>query len=261
MVNFTFSNTKPIIMKKTLLCLCLVLASINTTFAQSVTVPFNNMAIESFMFYKLNEPGEFTGTLNSVTMNAILNDSAMETYAIDLTVYVTANGDINSLGLLQIGGYDDLYADQSYFWDDGDSDEPGTPVTGTIVLDTPLSFDGTTYTVWLGHGYDGEGAAGIWTGTLTLNGLTEVTASANDFSKAKFTVFPNPVHDVVTVANDANVMVNQIAINDINGRTVKTVKFDAVSEAQVNIADLNSGIYFMNITTDKGVTTEKIVKK
>lgn len=248
-------------MKKTLLFLCLVLASINTTFAQSTTIPFNSLVIESGMFFKLNEIGEFQGTLTSVTINAVLDNSALETYANDLTVYITANGDINSTGLLQIGGYDDLYASQSFLWANGDSEEPGTPVSGTINLTTPINFDGTTYTVWLGNAYFEEGAGGIWSGTLTLNGLTEVTASSKDFLASKFTVFPNPVNDVVTVANSNNLLVSEIAINDINGRTVKTVKLNAVTEAQVNVAELNSGIYFMNITTNEGVTTKKIIKK
>ncbi|WP_300490804.1 choice-of-anchor J domain-containing protein [Flavobacterium sp.] len=87
------------------------------------------------------------------------------------------------------------------------------------------------------------------------------TASTDDFLASKFSVFPNPAQDVVTVANNSNVLVNQIVINDINGRTVKTVKLDTVSETQVNIADLNSGVYFMNITTNEGMATKKIVKK
>ncbi|UUC44984.1 T9SS-dependent choice-of-anchor J family protein [Flavobacterium cerinum] len=91
--------------------------------------------------------------------------------------------------------------------------------------------------------------------------LAMTTASTDDFLASKFTVFPNPANDVVNVANNGNVLVDAIAINDINGRTVKTVKLDAVSEAQVNIADLNSGVYFMNITTNEGVATKKIIKK
>lgn len=87
------------------------------------------------------------------------------------------------------------------------------------------------------------------------------TASTDDFLAAKFTVFPNPVNDVVNVTNNGSVSVSEIAINDINGRTVKTVKFDAVSEAQVSVSDLNSGVYFMNITTNEGVATKKIFKK
>lgn len=91
--------------------------------------------------------------------------------------------------------------------------------------------------------------------------LATATASTDDFLASKFTVFPNPANDVVNVANNGNVLVDAIAINDINGRTVKTVKLDAVTEAQVNIADLNSGVYFMNITTNEGVATKKIIKK
>lgn len=87
------------------------------------------------------------------------------------------------------------------------------------------------------------------------------TASTADFLASKLSVFPNPANDVVTITNNANLLINAVQVNDINGRTVKTVKLDAVSEAQVNVSELNAGVYFMNITTNEGVSTKKIVKK
>lgn len=87
------------------------------------------------------------------------------------------------------------------------------------------------------------------------------TASTADFLASKLSVFPNPANDVVTITNNANLLINAVQVNDINGRTVKAVKLDAVSEAQVNVSELNAGVYFMNITTNEGVSTKKIVKK
>jgi len=87
------------------------------------------------------------------------------------------------------------------------------------------------------------------------------TSSTADFLASKLSVFPNPANDVVTITNNANLLINAVQVNDINGRTVKTVKLDAVSEAQVNVSELNAGVYFMNITTNEGVSTKKIVKK
>ena len=46
----------------------------------------------------------------------------------------------------------------------------------------------------------------------------------------------------------------------MNGRTVKSVKLDNVTEAQINVAELSAGMYLMNITSDSGTTTKKIVK-
>jgi hypothetical protein len=55
-------------------------------------------------------------------------------------------------------------------------------------------------------------------------------------------------------------LVNGVTIADLNGRTVKNVSFEGVANAQVNVADLASGLYIMNVTSDKGMATKKFVK-
>jgi hypothetical protein len=77
---------------------------------------------------------------------------------------------------------------------------------------------------------------------------------------SELSVFPNPASNVINVANASSSLINGVEVVDINGRTVKTVKFDGVAEAQINISDLASGMYIMNISTDKGVATKKVVK-
>ena len=84
--------------------------------------------------------------------------------------------------------------------------------------------------------------------------------STNDFISSKFSVSPNPANDVVTIANADNMFVNNVTVTDLNGRTVKNVSFDNVATAQVNVADLASGLYIMNVTSDKGTATKKFVK-
>lgn len=84
------------------------------------------------------------------------------------------------------------------------------------------------------------------------------TAGVGENALANLSVFPNPANDVVNVTVDA--LVSNVAIVDLNGRTVKTAKFDGVSSASVNVSDLASGVYMMTISSDKGTTTKKIVK-
>ncbi|MXN92421.1 T9SS type A sorting domain-containing protein [Flavobacterium sp. Sd200] len=89
--------------------------------------------------------------------------------------------------------------------------------------------------------------------------LTSPTAGFDNADLKEFSVFPNPATNVVTVAN-ANALVSSLTVADLNGRTVKTAKFDGVSEATVNVSDLASGVYMLTIASDKGTTTRKIVK-
>lgn len=78
---------------------------------------------------------------------------------------------------------------------------------------------------------------------------------------SSLSVYPNPAKDVVNVANSDSAAINNVQITDVNGRIVKTANYKSVTNAQVNIADLASGVYIMSVTSDNGTTTKKIVKQ
>ncbi|MBI3135657.1 MAG: T9SS type A sorting domain-containing protein [Bacteroidetes bacterium] len=99
---------------------------------------------------------------------------------------------------------------------------------------------------------DGAGCSVSSTFTVTYElGLNE---GDNAYT---ISVYPNPARDVlnITVA-DANVTL--ISLMNIQGKVVYT---DASGEknVQLGLEDFAGGIYFVNIQTDKGISTEKIV--
>ena len=77
---------------------------------------------------------------------------------------------------------------------------------------------------------------------------------------SQFSVYPNPVNNVVTISNSANATIDAVTVSDLNGRTVKSVKLNGETSAQINISDLSAGVYMMNISSDQGSVTKKIVK-
>lgn len=89
--------------------------------------------------------------------------------------------------------------------------------------------------------------------TTGVVGLDENFAS-------KLSVYPNPTTGLVNVSNNDNVLYTGIEVVDINGRTVKTIGLNGVAEAQINVSDLSSGVYMLNISSDSGKTTKKLVK-
>ncbi len=99
-------------------------------------------------------------------------------------------------------------------------------------------------------------------GVLLLDSVSILgeTAGTDEALASKLSVFPNPAANVINVVNNNNILVNGIQIVDLNGRTVKSAKFNGVTEAQVNISDLASGMYMMTVSSDKGTMTQKIVK-
>lgn len=90
--------------------------------------------------------------------------------------------------------------------------------------------------------------------------VTQAALSTNEFLASQLKVYPNPSNNFVTISTDANVMFNQVSLTDLNGRTVKIVELNGDSSAQINISDLAAGVYMMNINSDQGSLTKKIIK-
>jgi len=89
---------------------------------------------------------------------------------------------------------------------------------------------------------------------------TSVMAT-DDFISSKFSVYPNPVNNIVNISNNRAIQINKISITDINGRIVKSLNFNGVVETQIPVLELNTGLYFMNIDTNEGMATKKKIKK
>lgn len=132
----------------------------------------------------------------------------------------------------------------SYFIDD-------VQVSTGSVIGTTTGVDRLMF------GYDNYGSG------FTIDNIvvTTNTGSNSDFAKNSFTVYPNPATDMLNLtAKDAD-GINNISITDVNGRTVKQQKFDGAASVQVNVNDLNSGVYFVAVESAQGNGTTKFVKK
>ena len=66
-----------------------------------------------------------------------------------------------------------------------------------------------------------------------------------------------------------NVQCSGIEIVDVYGKTITTVgtrfiasaQFPASAPTQINVSGLAAGMYFVRVTTDKGVVTKPFVKR
>lgn len=88
------------------------------------------------------------------------------------------------------------------------------------------------------------------------------SASTNSFFASNFSIQPNPVSDVFSVTTKNNVAIENIKVMDINGRIVSETNNANSSDAiQVNIGELNAGVYFVKVQSELGVGTSKIIKK
>lgn len=84
------------------------------------------------------------------------------------------------------------------------------------------------------------------------------TAGLNDIQLANLNIYPNPATDLINISYPTSI--ENIEIFDLTGRKIlsKTV---SEKETQLNISHLNSGIYILNIKTDEGLGSKRIIKK
>ncbi len=67
-------------------------------------------------------------------------------------------------------------------------------------------------------------------------------------------LFPNPVSDILTIKTEMNIQ--QIRLIDLAGRVLRTY----ANESRLDLSVLPAGIYFVEMETQEGIWTEKVVK-
>ena len=72
----------------------------------------------------------------------------------------------------------------------------------------------------------------------------------------KISVYPNPSSDIINVETSLNV--DAAALYDISGKMVWNGFYERTGGFQLDVSNLQHGIYFLNIQTHKGIARKKI---
>jgi hypothetical protein len=78
----------------------------------------------------------------------------------------------------------------------------------------------------------------------------------NEISKQKISIYPNPATDIIFIDNlKPN---SSLELIDNSGKLVKSISNNKTSKTEINIKNLNSGIYYLKVD---GQSVQKIIKK
>ena len=125
-------------------------------------------------------------------------------------------------------------------------------------LSVAIKTDGSFY----GWGFNSYGQLGDGTTTHKSTPTTfacPVTLSSEDFSDvATFSVYPNPANDFISIKNDMNLSIDNISIIDLTGKKVFEQKEVTSS---INVQQLESGLYIIQITSEGKNYQNKFIKK
>ena len=163
--------------------------------------------------------------------------------------------DANGMTVLSGGPYSDLGAA-------GTTTE--TPVSGSLAINTCHTFtiydsygdgidagygagsfsvvDGNGTTLCSGGVFTEEDGAAFKTGNVIPAGINDLTSNLS--------IYPNPVKDMLTIKG----AYTSVEVFDIFSKLVLSSEY----AKNINVASLADGIYMLNITTEKGIQTQKI---
>ena len=96
--------------------------------------------------------------------------------------------------------------------------------------------------------------------TLTAAGVSGLAAINNDeiARKFEFVLFPNPVQNILNVSFDNTITSATFNIINMMGRTLKS---GSLAQDGIDVNELNSGVYFLQITDGQNVITKKFIKQ
>ena len=85
-----------------------------------------------------------------------------------------------------------------------------------------------------------------------------LSVNSNSFSEENISIYPNPAKESITVQSN-NSLISKFEIFDVTGKLVTSRTTESpITHALINISDLNTGLYFINIFNDN---EEKVSRK
>lgn len=90
--------------------------------------------------------------------------------------------------------------------------------------------------------------------------ITNPELGVDETNDIQYAVFPNPVLENLTIQlSETNDMIQNITVIDMNGKIIRVLKDINSSSYILNRGGISSGTYIMNVTTQKGNFSHKVV--
>jgi hypothetical protein len=145
-------------------------------------------------------------------------------------------------------------------------------ITATLAgFPTPLSYTITNYMYY--HSSQKFPVATISYGTMDF--MSQITKNFSfsinnniipngiieNSNNVSFNLFPNPVNDKITISSDVNMPKNlMVSISDATGKLVRTEMINTNLSNNIDVADLEKGIYILTLNINGVNSRKKFVK-
>lgn len=100
---------------------------------------------------------------------------------------------------------------------------------------------------------------------LYVTSIADIELSTTFYNSTKdnnlFTLLPNPTKDLVTIEMNANQLIKQVKIYNLSGALISTIDSNENSKMAIDSSNLTSGIYIVEVWTNSGKSSKKLIKK
>ncbi|OIP00712.1 MAG: hypothetical protein AUJ98_06770 [Bacteroidetes bacterium CG2_30_33_31] len=95
----------------------------------------------------------------------------------------------------------------------------------------------------------------------STNNISIIIGLRNSERNQNITVWPNPTHDILNIDFGDSKINNEVTIYNSESKVVKKfTSFGSKSNKKLNISDLNSGFYLLEIKSEMGISIQKFIK-
>ena len=118
----------------------------------------------------------------------------------------------------------------------------------------PYNYHGNTINSEGDYTFNGTTIEGCDSTVILYVTVTPVGIFDIQNSEFKIDVFPNPTNGVVTIASEE---ATRVEVMDASGRKVLTVE----NNNRIDLSNLPSGVYMLQITTPQGKALKRVIRK
>lgn len=101
-------------------------------------------------------------------------------------------------------------------------------------------------------------AAEVWKDFSSINEAATLSVDSEE-SESGFRIYPNPANNVVSVTN-SQLKEAVVTVYDLNGRALLSKVVNETS-SEINISNLQTGVYLFNVKTETGEFVKRIAKQ
>jgi hypothetical protein len=125
---------------------------------------------------------------------------------------------------------------------------------------TDATFDSTKPHLWAVKTVCADGSGVSAPASLELPAAF-CRDAVSEFEVASFSISPNPSSNNITIATDGGFIINTVDVVNFLGQTVISQSNIRNASTNLDISKLNSGVYFVRITSENGTAVKKFVKQ